>query len=405
MLRIVLILSSILSLAICDGQAIKMEKVGRAYQVPCSVNGLSLKFILDTGASDVSISLSEALFMLKNGYLNEGELLNTEEYKLANGELVDGTRVILRSMVIGGLVIKNIEASVIHTLDAPLLLGQSALEKLGKVTIDYKNDLLIVNENQEVYATPKGSWTDFFIKGFEKAESGNLRGAIDDYNIAIGINPKNSKAYFNRGIAKHKLGNYNGAIEDFNKSIELDSNFSRFYVNRGATKVLLRDYEGAVMDFNKAIELNPKDSKAYFNRGVVKNKLGDYLGSMGDFNKAIEFNPNYTNAYYQRGIRKAVLKDHKGAIEDYNKAIALNASFSDALYKRGVSKSAIGDYKGALADYNGAIAKNSNLGDAYLGRGLVKVMLNDTNEGCIDIAKAVSLGVSDAVKVQKDICE
>ena len=50
---------------------IKMEKSGGIYLIPCKVNGLPLKFIFDTGASDVSISLTEALFMLKNGNLKE----------------------------------------------------------------------------------------------------------------------------------------------------------------------------------------------------------------------------------------------------------------------------------------------------------------------------------------------
>ena len=47
---------------------VEMSKEGGVYTVPCKVNGLPLKFIFDTGASDVSISLTEAIFMLKNGY-------------------------------------------------------------------------------------------------------------------------------------------------------------------------------------------------------------------------------------------------------------------------------------------------------------------------------------------------
>ena len=46
---------------------VQMNKHGGVYHVPCKVNGLALDFIFDTGASDVSISLSEAAFMLKNG--------------------------------------------------------------------------------------------------------------------------------------------------------------------------------------------------------------------------------------------------------------------------------------------------------------------------------------------------
>lgn len=35
---------------------VNIEETGGVYQIPCEVNGLNLKFIFDTGASDVSIS-------------------------------------------------------------------------------------------------------------------------------------------------------------------------------------------------------------------------------------------------------------------------------------------------------------------------------------------------------------
>ena len=34
------------------------------YLIPCTVNGVPLKFIFDTGASNVNISMAEALFLL-----------------------------------------------------------------------------------------------------------------------------------------------------------------------------------------------------------------------------------------------------------------------------------------------------------------------------------------------------
>ena len=50
---------------------IQMKDIGGVYEVPCKVNGLKMNFIFDTGASDVSISLTEALFMFRHGYLKE----------------------------------------------------------------------------------------------------------------------------------------------------------------------------------------------------------------------------------------------------------------------------------------------------------------------------------------------
>jgi clan AA aspartic protease (TIGR02281 family) len=126
---------------------IKLEKSNGVYYVPCNVNGLALKFIFDSGASDVTISLTEAIFMLKNNYLNEDNILGSNYYQIANGQIQEGTKIIINSIIIGGLEIKDVEASIVHNLKAPLLLGQSALNKLGNYTFDYsKNELIINNE-------------------------------------------------------------------------------------------------------------------------------------------------------------------------------------------------------------------------------------------------------------------
>jgi clan AA aspartic protease (TIGR02281 family) len=121
---------------------IKMQKENGVYLIPCKVNGLNLKFIFDTGASDVSISLSEALFMLKNDYMDKSDLIGSEYYQIANGNIAEGTKIIIRKIEIGSKILYNVEASIVHTLDAPLLLGQSAIEKLGKFSFDYATNTL-----------------------------------------------------------------------------------------------------------------------------------------------------------------------------------------------------------------------------------------------------------------------
>lgn len=129
---------------------IKMEKLNEVYVMPCIVNGLNLKFIFDTGASDVSISLTEALFMLKNDYLSETDLIGTEYYRIANGDVEEGTKIILKTIEIGNLKLNNVSASVVHNLNAPLLLGQSALSKLGKIEFDYsKGTLTILGDHSD----------------------------------------------------------------------------------------------------------------------------------------------------------------------------------------------------------------------------------------------------------------
>lgn len=124
---------------------VEMKKMySGTYEIPCSVNGLSLKMVFDTGASDVTISAVEANFMLKNGYLSEDDVKGKNRYMTASGDIHEGTILRLKEVQLGDTVLKNIEASVVHNQKAPLLLGQSVLEKFGTITIDNVNSRLII---------------------------------------------------------------------------------------------------------------------------------------------------------------------------------------------------------------------------------------------------------------------
>lgn len=123
-----------------------VKKYGGTYEIPCTVNGLPLKMIFDTGASDVTVSSVEASFMLKNGYLDENDIKGTSHYMTASGDIHEGTILKLKEVRLGDAVLKNIEASVVHNQKAPLLLGQSVLEKFGTITIDNVNSKLIIKQ-------------------------------------------------------------------------------------------------------------------------------------------------------------------------------------------------------------------------------------------------------------------
>lgn len=133
--------------------SIQMKKEGGVYLIPCKVNGLNLNFIFDTGASDVSISLSEAVFMIKNGYIKESDLVGIEYYQIANGDISEGTKLIIRQLEIGNKTLYNVEASIVHSLSAPLLLGNSAISKFGKYSIDYSTNTLTLGSVNTINTT------------------------------------------------------------------------------------------------------------------------------------------------------------------------------------------------------------------------------------------------------------
>lgn len=108
------------------------------YLIPCKVNGVPLEFIFDTGATNVSISITEAKFLLKNGLLDKTDIKETVKYQIANGEVKEGTKINLKEIEIEGYIIKNVTAQIVYEQSAPLLLGLSALNKIGKVVLENK---------------------------------------------------------------------------------------------------------------------------------------------------------------------------------------------------------------------------------------------------------------------------
>lgn len=116
---------------------VKMNKKNGVYEVPIEINGSKMIFIFDTGASDITISLTEATFLYKQGTLTDDDFLGTQQYQIADGSISEGTIINLKTVKIGNRTLTNVQASVVHNMGAPLLFGQSALAQFGKVTIDY----------------------------------------------------------------------------------------------------------------------------------------------------------------------------------------------------------------------------------------------------------------------------
>lgn len=119
-----------------------MSEQNGVYYVPIEVNGVRMRFIFDTGASQISISEAEALFLYKQGSLTADDILGKVRFSDANGDISEGTEINLREVKIGDRVLTNVRASVVEGIRAPLLLGQSALARFGQVSIDYEKQTL-----------------------------------------------------------------------------------------------------------------------------------------------------------------------------------------------------------------------------------------------------------------------
>lgn len=131
--------------AVIETVEIPFTKESGVTKVKCAINGLPLYFVFDTGAADVTMSMVEANFMLKNDYVKPSDVIGSALYVDANGDISEGTVINLKNVDFGGLQLENVRASVVRNQKAPLLLGQSVLGRLGKIQIDNNDMKLIIS--------------------------------------------------------------------------------------------------------------------------------------------------------------------------------------------------------------------------------------------------------------------
>jgi len=310
---------------------ITMINKNGVYEIPCTVNGLKLHFIFDTGSSSVALSLTVAEFMIKNGYLNKSDLKGSSYFQIANGTIIKNTTVTLKELDIGGIKLYNVEATIVHNIHAPLLLGQSAIKKLGKIEIS-GDELIILNKivnKHQVHTTTVQD--NSFQTNLREAKQGDAKA---QYKLAV--------MYYNG----------KGFLKDLNKTFywvkkSAEQGYAKAQYSLAA---MYFNGQGTLKDLNKAFYWFKKDSEQGDAKAQYSLAAMYYhgQGTLKDINKAFYWykkSAEQGNAVAQFGLAY-MYQYGEGTLKDINKAFYW--------YKKSAEQRfAIAQFNLAILYYNG----------------------------------------------------
>jgi tetratricopeptide (TPR) repeat protein len=148
------------------------------------------------------------------------------------------------------------------------------------------------------------------------------------FDDVVSRNPRFALAYLNRGVAKKVSGDLKGALEDYNNAIVYDPKDALAYNNRGEVRRLLGDHTGAMEDYRKTLSLDPDFALAFNNMGLVHFRRGELEKALANYNKALTLNPKIPQAYYNRMAVAIARSQMSSAREDWEKAHALGMPLS-----------------------------------------------------------------------------
>ncbi len=170
----------------------------------------------------------------------------------------------------------------------------------------------------------------YYQLGNDYYEKADYEKAIENYNMAILLNPIFSEAYFNRALSYYQLKNFDKSLADYTKAAELDPNNPIIYNNRGDSYYRKQDFHSGIKDYDKAISLNSNYLKAFYNRGLSYASLEEYEKAVEDFTKVIELKADFAEAYHLRGLAYEYAGNITSAINDYTKALEYNPQLTEA---------------------------------------------------------------------------
>ena len=127
-----------------EASEIPLQKRGGTFVVPVLLNNaVSLKFTIDSGASDVSISADVLEMLKRSGTLDRSDMIGKQTYRLADGSRVTNDTFRIRVLKVGDKEVRDVVGSV-STGDGSLLLGQSFLTRFQSWSIDNQRQVLVL---------------------------------------------------------------------------------------------------------------------------------------------------------------------------------------------------------------------------------------------------------------------
>jgi hypothetical protein len=121
---------------------VPVEGAGGTYLVPVSINDtITLKFTIDSGASDVAIPADVVSTLFRAGTITREDFIGRQTFAMADGSTVPSDEFRIRSLKVGTLVLHDVVGSISDP-KGPLLLGQSFLSRLANWSFDNQRHIL-----------------------------------------------------------------------------------------------------------------------------------------------------------------------------------------------------------------------------------------------------------------------
>ncbi|WP_245288188.1 tetratricopeptide repeat protein [Bradyrhizobium sp. Ec3.3] len=270
-----------------------------------------------------------------------------------------------------------------------LYLGRSSLWKeKGDAT------RALADLNQLVRLEPSAE--NFAKRAEFNVASDRAAAALNDYGMAIKLDPKNVSYLKSRADLLERKGEVDAARADYMSIIQLydatiaSAPTSEAAYERATLWRRLKDYQKALADYSLAIRLDPNDKYNFDSRAHLVQEMVDGAPQVMKYlDEFVSKEPTFADNYRIRAEYRDESAIDKN-LTDYDQAIRIKPDDVDLRLARAALLEKKGNLAGAIADYDRAVQIDPRNAQALYRRGMAKSSRGDRT-GAADIAAAKAL--------------
>lgn len=222
----------------------------------------------------------------------------------------------------------------------------SYFSKEYEKTINYINKLIILEGTNADY---------LYFLGMCYKNINDLINARDYFAMAVEIDKKNYKSYYELGLIFDETDKKDIAIAMFNNAIKIEPLFYEAKEALGICYTSQGKFKEAVQVYKKALEKHPDSYEMYYNIAIIEMELEEYEEAKEAFKKASELKEDLYTALFNLGNICYLFGEYEEAIEAYKKMLKSGVYGPKGYYKIALVYAEKGEYEKSMASLEYAI--------------------------------------------------
>jgi tetratricopeptide (TPR) repeat protein len=225
---------------------------------------------------------------------------------------------------------------------------------------------------------------DYWVrKGSSLTALGRREEAINCFDQALAIDPREAMTWNNKGVSLYRLDRHEEAINCFDQALAIDPQHAMAWTNKGGSLAALGRWEEAINCFDQALAVDPRNAMLWSNKGAALSGLGRREEAIRCYDQALAIDPRDFSAWFNKGNALTDLDRREEAIRCYDQALAIDPRYAAAWHKKGDALAALGRREEAIGCYNHTLAIDPRDAAAWNNNGNALAALGRLEEAVI----------------------